>query len=189
MTPWTAAHQASLFLHYLPEFAQTYVHRVSDAIHPSHPLSPPFSSCLQTSPASESFPMNWLFTPGGQRTGASASVLPMNIQRWFPLGLISLISLHSKRLSRAWKHQFWVLQCFTAVPLQHGLLCYLSLYPSWQYKWCACDPTTTLPLFYDSTPKAKHLLYSRTSTRIWSLCLVLLLFLLSVYYGFGGFIW
>ena len=155
--------------HQVPEFTQTHVHRVSDAIHPSHPLSPPFSSCLQTSPASESF--------------------PMNIQSWFPLGLISLISLHSKRLSRAWKHQFWVLQCFTAVPLQHGLLCYLSLYPSWQYKWCACDPTTTLPLFYDSTPKAKHLLYSRTSTRIWSLCLVLLLFLLSVYYGFGGFIW
>ena len=175
--------------HQFPEFTQTHVHRVSDAIHPSHPLSPPFSSCLQTSPASESFPMNWLFTPGGQRTGASASVLPMNIQSWFPLGLISLISLLSKRLSRAWKHQFWVLQCFTAVPLQHGLLCYLSLYPSWQYKWCACDPTTTLPLFYDSTPKAKHLLYSRTSTRIWSLCLVLLLFLLSVYYGFGGFIW
>ena len=49
----------------------------------------PFSSCLQSFPASGSFLMSWLFTPGGQSTGvsASASVLPMNIQDWFPLAV------------------------------------------------------------------------------------------------------
>ena len=55
----------------------------------------PFSSCLQSFPASESFLMSWLFAFGGQSIGASvsASVLPMNIQDWFPLGLTGLISL------------------------------------------------------------------------------------------------
>ena len=65
-------------------------------------LATPFSFCLQSLPASESFPMSWLFTSGGQIIGASASapVLPMNIQGWFPLGLTCLISLQSKGLSR-----------------------------------------------------------------------------------------
>ena len=64
-----------------------------------HPaISPsviPFSSCLQSFPASGSFPISWLFISGDQSTGASASasVLPMNIQGWFPLGLTGLISL------------------------------------------------------------------------------------------------
>ena len=58
----------------------------------------PFSSCLQPFPTSGSFPMSRLFTSGGQSTGASASasVLPMNSQGWFPLGLTGLISLMSK---------------------------------------------------------------------------------------------
>ena len=56
----------------------------------------PFSSCLQSFPISESFLMSWLFTSGGQSVGASASVLPMNIQDWFPLGLNGLIFLMSK---------------------------------------------------------------------------------------------
>ena len=60
----------------------------------------PFSSCLQYFPTSRSFPMNQLFLSGGQSIGASASVLPMNIQGWFPLGLTGLISLQSKGLSR-----------------------------------------------------------------------------------------
>ena len=75
----------------------------------------PFSSCLQSSPASGSFLMSQLFTSGGQSTGAttSASVLPMNIQDWFSLGLTGLISLQSKGLSRVFsnttvqKHQFF----------------------------------------------------------------------------------
>ena len=49
--------------HQLPEFTQTLVHRVSDAIQPSHPLSSPFSSCLQSLPASESFPMRVITQP------------------------------------------------------------------------------------------------------------------------------
>ena len=57
-----------------------------------------FSFCLQSFPASECFPVSWLFTSGGQSIGASASatVLPMNIQNWFPLGLTGWISLQSK---------------------------------------------------------------------------------------------
>ena len=56
-----------------------------------------FSPCLQSLPATASFPIRWLFESGGQHTGAStlASVLPMNIQGWFPLGLTGLISLQT----------------------------------------------------------------------------------------------
>ena len=62
----------------------------------------PFSYCLWSFPVSGSFPVSWLFTSGGQRIGASASasVLPMNMQGWFPLGLTGLISLVSKGFSR-----------------------------------------------------------------------------------------
>ena len=60
----------------------------------------PFSSCLQSFPASGSFLMSWLFTSGGQSAGASASVLPMNIQGSLLLGLTGWISLQSKGLSR-----------------------------------------------------------------------------------------
>ena len=75
----------------------------------------PFSSCLQSFPESGSFPMNQFFASGGQSIGVSAStsVLPMNIQGWFPLGLTGLISLQPKRLSRVFsnstvqKHQFF----------------------------------------------------------------------------------
>ena len=84
--------------HHLPEFTQTHVHQVDDAIQPSCPVIP-FSSCLQSFPSSGSFPMSQFFTSGGQSIGASASVLSMNIQDWFPLGLTGLISLLSKGLS------------------------------------------------------------------------------------------
>ena len=75
----------------------------------------PFSSCLQYFPASGAFPVSQFFTSGGQRIGVSAStsVLPMNIQDWFPLGLTGWISLQSKGLSRVFsnttvqKHQFF----------------------------------------------------------------------------------
>ena len=71
------------------------------------------SSCLQSCPASGSFPVSQYFALGGQSIGASASVLPMTVQDWFPLGLIGLISLQSKGLSRVFsnitvqKHQFF----------------------------------------------------------------------------------
>ena len=66
----------------------------------------PFSSHLQSFPASGSFPMSWFFASGGQRIGvsASASVLPMNIQDWFLLGFTGLISLLSKGLSRVFSN-------------------------------------------------------------------------------------
>ena len=78
----------------------------------------PFSSCLQSFPVSGSFPMSQFFTSGGQSTGvsASASILPMNIQDWFPLGWTGWISLQSKGLSRVFsnttvqKHQFFSVQ-------------------------------------------------------------------------------
>ena len=68
--------------------------------------SVPFSSCLQSFPASGSFQMSQLFVPGGQSIGvsASASVLPMNIQDWFPLGWTGWISLQSKGLSRVFSN-------------------------------------------------------------------------------------
>ena len=70
-----------------------------------------FPFCLQSFPASGSFPTSWLCALGGQSARASASVFPMNIQDWFPLGFTGLISLLSKGLSRVfssttvWKHQ------------------------------------------------------------------------------------
>ena len=82
---------------------------------PGSSASPCFSFCLQSFPASESFLMSWLFASGSHSTGtsASASVLPKNIQGWFPFGLTSLISLLSKGISRVFssttvrKHLFF----------------------------------------------------------------------------------
>ena len=85
-------------LHCLPEFAQTHVHWVDDAIQPSHPVTPS-SSCPQSFPASGLLQW-WLFASGDQSFEASQSVLPTNIQGWFPLGLTGLISLLLKGLSR-----------------------------------------------------------------------------------------
>ena len=101
--------------HQLPEFTQTYAHRVGDAISSS---VIPFTSCPQSLPASGSFPMSQLFSWGGQSTGvsASASVLPMNTQDWSPLGWTGWISLQSKGLSRIFpnttvqKHHFFSTQ-------------------------------------------------------------------------------
>ena len=94
-TPWTAAHQACLSFTISPSLFITHVHWVSDAIQPSHPLSP-------TSPAlnlsqHQGLPVSQLFESGGQsfRASASASVLPMNIQGWFPLGLTGCLGLVS----------------------------------------------------------------------------------------------
>ena len=112
-------------LHYLLEFAQTHVHQVGDAIQPSHPVVP-FSSCLQSFPASESFPMSWLFISCGQSIGASASVsvLPMNIQSWFPLWLTCMFSLLSKKLSRVFSSKHHNLK---ASFLQHSAYCMAQL--------------------------------------------------------------
>ena len=86
--------------HCLLEFAQTHVHWIGDAIQPSHPLLPLL--CLHSFPALRSFPMSRLFASDGEIFGdlASASILPMNIQSWRPLGLTGLIFLLSKGLLR-----------------------------------------------------------------------------------------
>ena len=82
-------------LHCLPQSAQIHVHWVYSAIQPSPTLCRPL---LLLPSASGSFPVSRLFTSGGQSIGVSSSVLPMNIQAWFPLGLTGLISLLSKGL-------------------------------------------------------------------------------------------
>ena len=91
--------------HYLPEFAQVCVHWVGDATQPSHPLRP-LLLLPSIFPASGSFQMSQLFASGGQSIGvsASASVLPTNIQDWFPLGWTGWISLQSKGLSSLLQH-------------------------------------------------------------------------------------
>ena len=103
-------------LHYLPEFAQTHVHWCQWCRPTVSSSVAPFSSCPQSLPPSGSFPVSRLFASGGQSIGASASVLPMNIHDWFPLGLTGFISFLSKRLSRVFsnttiqKHQFFSTQ-------------------------------------------------------------------------------
>ena len=115
VTPWTAACQAS---HSSPSpRACSNSCPLSGWCHPTI-LSyiNPFSSCPQSFPASRTFPMSQLFASGGQSIGAAASVLPMNIQGWFPLGWTGWISLQSKGLSRVFsntsvqKHQFFSAQ-------------------------------------------------------------------------------
>ena len=96
-TPWTAARQASLSI--TNSWSCSNSCASSWWCHPTIPSSViPFSSCLQSSPASGSFPGSQFFPSGGQSLGVSASpsVLPMNIQDWFPLGSTGLISLPSK---------------------------------------------------------------------------------------------
>ena len=111
-TPWTVAHQASLSF---------TISRASSNAYPLrwwyHPTSSSsvisFSSCLLSFPATGSFLMSQIFETGGQSIGASASVLPINIQGWFSLGLTGLISLLYKGFSAFFssttfqKHQFF----------------------------------------------------------------------------------
>ena len=87
--------------HQLPDFIQTHVHRVGDAIQPSHPLSSSFPPAPNPS-QHQSFPMNQLLAWGGQSAGVSAlaSFLPENTQGWSPSEWTGWISLQSKGLSR-----------------------------------------------------------------------------------------
>ena len=87
-------------LHYLPEFAQIPDCWVSDALQPSRLLLPPSPTSLNLSQHQGIFLMMKLFTSGGQSIGASnlASIIPMSIQGWFPIGLTGLISLQFKGL-------------------------------------------------------------------------------------------
>ena len=124
--PMDCSMQGFPALNYLQEFVQAQVHWVSDVIQPPHLLSP-------LSPVTWSFPMIGLLASGAQIIGAStsASVLPMHIQGWFPLGLTGWISLLSKGLSRVFsnitiqKHQL-----FCAQPLYGPTLA--SIYDYWK---------------------------------------------------------
>ena len=113
-TPWTPGNQASLF--FAISWSLLKFMSIESVIRLAISSSATtFSLCLQSFPASRSFPVSPLFTSGSQKIGASASesVLSMSIQGWFPLGLTCLISLLSKRLSRVfssatiWKHRFF----------------------------------------------------------------------------------
>ena len=114
VTPWSYSMPGFAVLHYVLEFAQIHIHWVSDATQPSHPLLPTPPPALNLS--QHQGLSQWVDSvSGGQSTGASASgsVLPTNIQDWFPLGLTGLISLQSKGLSRVFsnttvqKYQFF----------------------------------------------------------------------------------
>ena len=111
--PWISLSRLPSFISYWSLLRLMSVESVLPSNHLI--LCCPFSSCPQSFPASGSFPVSRFFTSSGQRIGASASasVLPLNIQGWFPLGLSGLISLLSKGLSRvfcsttAWKPHFF----------------------------------------------------------------------------------
>ena len=120
-TAWAAECQASQSITNCQRLLKLNVHRVSDAIQPSYPLSslsPPAFNLSQHQ--GFFFPMSQFFTSGGQSIGASAlaPVPPVNIQDWFPLGWTCLISLQSKGLSRVFsntsvqKHQFFGAQLY-----------------------------------------------------------------------------
>ena len=113
VTPWTAALPASLS--FTVSWSLFKLISIESLMLSSSSSAALFSSCLQSFPASGSFPMSQLFASGGQSIGTStsASVLPVNIQGWFLLRLTGLISLESTELSRVFssttiqKHQFF----------------------------------------------------------------------------------
>ena len=139
-TPWTAACQASLSF----TISWSLLKLMStELVMPSKRVIP--FSCLHSFPASGSFPASWLFTSGGPSIGASAlaSVLPMNIQGWFPLGLTGLISFQSKGLSRVfssttvWKHKLYkyvnYVNCFSKCAYHYSYLRLSTTNP-----WLSC---------------------------------------------------
>ena len=128
----------------------------------------PFSSCFPFFPASGSFPMSQHFTSGGQSIEASISVLPMNIQGWFPLRMTGLISSQSKGLSRVFsstivqKHQFFNTQpsLWSNSHIHTWLLDKLWLYGLLSTKWCLCFFNTLSRFVIAFLPRSKCLLIS-----------------------------
>ena len=117
-----------LVLHYFLQFAQTHVPWVGDAIQPCHPLSPSSPPALSLSQH-----QSWFFASGGQSIGASAlaSILPMNIQDWFPLGLTGFISLQSKGLLRVFLRE--ILVCSFLFSFNVCIVLILGL--CWPHRW------------------------------------------------------
>ena len=133
----------------------------------------PFSFCLQSFPASGSFPMSWFLASCGQSIRASVTVLPMTSQGWFPLGLTGLIFLMSKGLSRVFSstaiqkhhffsaqssvcpiltsiHDYWINHSFDYMDLcqQSVIINDIYINPTWFYKtmkwWCDIESTMKL---------------------------------------------
>ena len=158
-TPWTAAHQASLSF----SISWSLLKLISiESVMPSnhlilcHPLLllPSIFPSIRVF-----FPMSCLFTSGGQRIGASvsASVLPMNIQGWFPLGLTGWISLQSKGLKRLLQHHSW-----KASILQHSVFFIVQL--SHPYMTTRKTIALTIPTFVG---KLMSLLFNTLSRLPW----------------------
>ena len=127
-TPWTSVCQASLSI--TNSWSLLKLMSIVSVMPSNHLiLCHPFSSCLQSFSASGSFPISWLFASGGQSIGvsASASVLPVNIQDWFPLGWTGWISLQSKGLQYTAVYIIFYIQLF---PLTHSFY-----FQSFTYLW------------------------------------------------------
>ena len=124
VTPWTAARQTFPCPSCLSSSCSDSC-PLSQWCHPTISSSVILFSCLQSFPASGSFPMSWLSASDGQSIGASASasVLPMTIQGWFPLGLTDLISLLTKESVQAWINKARIALS------SHAQVVY-------DYKWC-----------------------------------------------------
>ena len=118
--------------HQLPEFTQTHVHWVGDAIQLSHPLSSPSPPTFNPS-QHQSFPMSQFFVSDDQSIGvsASASVLPINIQDWSPLGWTGWISLQSRGLSRVFSNTTFRKHVSLALSLLYGPTL-TSIYNYWK---------------------------------------------------------
>ena len=130
VTPWITACQASLSI---TNFQSLLKHMSIKSVMPSSHLilCRPFSCCPQSLPASESFPMSQLSTWGGRSIGvsASASVLPMNIQVWFPLRWTGWISLQSKGLSRVFSNTTVQYHQFFGAPLSSQSNSHMHTWP------------------------------------------------------------
>ena len=114
VTSWIAACQASLSFSIFQSLLKLMSIKMVILIQLAPPLSSPFSPVLDCSPHQGLFSVNWLFSSGSQSIGASAStsVLPMNIQDWFPLGLTSFESPLDSKIrvfssNTVWKHQLF----------------------------------------------------------------------------------
>ena len=134
----------------------------------------PFSPCLQSFPASRSFPMSHLFSSGGQSIGASVSlsVLPMNIQDWFPLGLTtdllavqgtlkSLLQHHSSKASILWCSNFFMVQ-FSDLYMTTGKTIALTIWTFVHKVMCVCVCVCMCVYIYTHT----LYLYTRTYTHL-----------------------
>ena len=124
MTPWTAASQASLALTICKNLLKFM--SIASVMASSHPMRWHLFSCVQSFPASGTFPVSQLFVSDDQSTGASASssVLPMNIQGWFPLRVTSLISLLSKGLGSLLQyHSLKAIEYYSAIKKWNHTIC------------------------------------------------------------------